>query len=64
MKKAKKIGLSLNKKVVSNFEKIKISGGTGNTCHCPTNTLPENSCSPTCVTYGTTRQNCTLGCGD
>ena len=42
MKKSKIVKLSLNKKVVSNFEQNALKGGTGHTC-------PQVTCN-TCTT--------------
>jgi len=61
MKKAKKIGLSLNRKVISNLQKVGIIGGTGGTSHCDSGLVI--TCTPTCSPTDS-RQNCTIGCAD
>ncbi|WP_461442496.1 hypothetical protein [Maribacter sp.] len=45
MKKGKKIGLSLNKKIISKFEKYNLIGGTS---HEPSDfCVPSQFCAPT-----------------
>ncbi|MEO1486260.1 MAG: hypothetical protein AAFU57_10945 [Bacteroidota bacterium] len=63
MKKAKKIGLSLNKKVVSNFQKNTVFGGNGTFgSGCCPNTQVDFSCAPGCAP--TTGESATPGCRD
>lgn len=69
MKKAKKIGLSLNKKVVSNLTRKQLTGGTGPTSGqgttCLTRTTQaHNTCAAGCGSGGQSQQECTVGCAD
>lgn len=68
MKKTKKIGLSLNKRVVSNLTQKRLTGGFSGTQTtygtCPPTTTQttqmHNSCAQGCGL--TTTDTCTLGC--
>jgi len=59
MKKAKKIGLALNKKVVSNFKKGRVTGG-----YSPRTSEVHNTCGDGCSgpSVGPCSSDCTADC--